>query len=172
MRIADALSGGDRRSIGRSNDVAAYVLGCRSAVPELVAALENENAVVRMRAADSLEKLSAKKPEWLNPFAGAILAAATHRDEQEICWHAAQILPRLDLDATQHQNAVSLLIGFLNNNSRIVRTFALTGLVDLALHDQTLRDKVVPLVQSATTSGIPSLEARARKLLRRLGKDA
>jgi tagatose-1,6-bisphosphate aldolase len=172
MNIVEALSGGDRRSIGRSNEVAAYALAHRSAVPELVAALEHQDAVVRMRAADALEKLSVRKAEWLTPHAGAILAAAGRRQDQEICWHAAQVLPRLDLDAAQHGMSVTLLRDLLAHRSRIVRASALAGLVDLSQRDPALRDQAAALVRKASMSGIPSLEARARKLLRRLGKNA
>ncbi|MBL9046057.1 MAG: hypothetical protein JNK34_01920 [Tabrizicola sp.] len=170
MDIAKALSGGDKRSIGRSNDVATYVLAHGAAVPGLVALLRHPDAVVRMRAADALEKLSARKAEWLTPFADDILAAA-EPEEQEICWHAAQILPRLDLDAAQLKATVALMRGLLGHESRIVRVFALTGLVDLSRRDHSLRPMAGTAVQTATMSGIPSLAARARKLQRQLGKD-
>jgi HEAT repeat protein len=169
LDIIGALSGIDRRSIGRANDVVAFVLRHKSALPELVGALASENAIVRMRASDALEKVSAKHPEWLSPHAESILDAAAKRDEQEVCWHAAQILPRLDLTPDQQDAAVRLLFGFLDKPSRILRSFALTGLVEFAIRNAVPQDRVMREVRRARTSGIPSLEARARKLAKRLG---
>lgn len=168
MNIAHALSGGDRRSIGRSNDVVSYILKHKSALPELVLALKSDDVVVRMRAADALEKLTISNADWLDPYAQNILAAVTANGEQEIRWHAAQILPRLRLTAAQRETSVELLFEFMVDKSRIVQSFALTGLVDFAEKDHALRDKVLPVVHRATTSGIPSVEARARKLLKRM----
>lgn len=171
MDIAQSLTGGDRRSIGRSNDVVSYVQHHKSALPELVAALTNKEAVVRMRAADVLEKSSASHAEWLGPFAQDIMIAAAERGEKEICWHAAQILPRLELDALRKEAEIDLLFGFLDEESRILRAFALTGLVQFAQGDRALRERVMPLVRSASKSGVPSLEARAKKLRKQLGKE-
>lgn len=57
------LEGGDRRSIGRSNEVADFVLRDRERFAELFEGLFHADARVRMRAADALEKVSAKHPE-------------------------------------------------------------------------------------------------------------
>lgn len=167
MDIAEVLSGGDRRSIGRSDQVAAFVLNYQSALPELIAALADERAVVRMRAADALEKVSAKEAGWLAPFAAEILQA-TESEDQELRWHAAQILPRLSLDRTQRSEAEERLFGLLDDASRIVRVFALTALVDLAQDDEPLRARLTPVVSAAAATGFPSMKARARKLINRL----
>jgi len=170
MDIAKALSGGSRRSIGRSNDVAAHVLNDKTALPKLVAALSHEEAVVRMRAADALEKVSVRRPEWLDPFAPDVLTLAATRDEQEIRWHSAQILPRLRLNNAQRKKAVDLLMTFLDDHSRIVQAFALTALVELSKDDAEIRARVAMLVKRAAASQWPSLRARARALDKRLSK--
>ena len=168
MNIAETLSGGDRRSIGRTKDVVSYVLKHKSALEELVQALDHSDAVVRMRAADALEKVSVDHAEWLNPFARTILSLAVRSHDQEILWHAAQILPRLHLPDDQRRKAYELLLGLLGNKSRIVHAFALTGLVDFSEQDVALREEVTRLVKDAEKSEIPSLAARARKLRKRL----
>ena len=170
MDIQEALSGGDRRTVGRVGDVVAHVLDHKEALPDLVAALDAEEAVVRMRAADALEKVSAQHADWVAPFAEDILSAAERRPDQEVRWHAAQTLPRLGLDAGQRDRAVALLMECLDAESRILRAFALTGLVEFALADPSLRTPVEPLVAAALTSGIPSFAARARHLRKRLDK--
>ena len=168
LDIHKALSSGDRRSIGRANEVVSFVLGNEAALPDLVAALGNKNEVVRMRAADAIEKVSAIRPDLVTPFADDLLDAVAIWNQQEINWHAAQILPRLDLAPVQQNMAISALFGFLAQKSRILRTFALTGLVEFTKRDPSLRDQVIPEVQRAAASGIPSLEVRARKLIQRM----
>lgn len=169
MDIAKALSGGDRRSIGRSNEVAAYVLRRQFALPELMRALASDDVVVRMRAADALEKVSAARADLCDPFARDLLFVAAKSDEQEVRWHAAQILPRLTLSRRQRGEAVDLLFEFLQDKSRIVQAFALTALVDFAEDDKGLRERVTPLVRRAAASGAPSVKARAKKLMDRIG---
>ncbi len=170
MDIQEALSGGDRRTVGRIKEVVAHILAHPDALPDLVAALDAEEAVVRMRAADALEKVSAQHADWVAPFAEDILAVATRRVDQEIRWHAAQTLPRLGLDPGQRNRAVALFTDCLNAESRILRAFALTGLVEFALTDPALRARVEPLVEEALTSDVPSYAARARKLRKRLDR--
>lgn len=168
LDIPTALSSGDRRSIGRANEIAAFVLRNEAALPDLIAALGNQNDVVRMRAADALEKISAIRSDWVTPFADDLLDAVAKWNQQEIDWHVAQILPRLDLTPVQRDKAICVLFGFLAEQSRILRTFALTGLVEFSMRDPRLRNRVIPEVQRAAASGIPSLEARARKLIQRM----
>ncbi|MDJ0820254.1 MAG: hypothetical protein QNJ09_00415 [Paracoccaceae bacterium] len=168
MKIAESLSGGDRRSVGRTQEVVDHVLQNRAALAELVAALAVDDAVVRMRAADALEKVSAQQPRWVDGFAQDILDAALGCEQQEVRWHAAQTLPRLQLEAGQRAAAVELLFACLESDSRILRAFALTGLVDFAESDAALRARVAPLVEAALASDVPSMAARARKLAKRL----
>jgi len=61
------LKGGDRRSIGRSNEVTKLVLRQPGRFAELVECLWSEDPIVRMRAADAAEKVSAMKTDLLKP---------------------------------------------------------------------------------------------------------
>ena len=67
-RLRDLLMGGDRRSIGRVDEVLELVLGQPKRVGELAKLLWDSDAVVRMRAADALEKISRERPEWIENF--------------------------------------------------------------------------------------------------------
>ena len=62
------LTGGDRRSIGRSNEVVATVLSEPSLLGMLFGGLWSGDPLIRMRAADALEKITRKYPEWLHPY--------------------------------------------------------------------------------------------------------
>jgi hypothetical protein len=58
--LAELLSGGDRRSIGKAAEVAEYVVVNPHQIDGLAALLEHHDEVVRMRAADALEKVLKK----------------------------------------------------------------------------------------------------------------
>ena len=80
----------------------------------------------------------------------------------------AQMLPRLALDRDERQEAVRILRGYLEDQSRIVQAFALQALADLAEMDETLRREVIPLIEQMVQAGSPAVKSRGRKLLARL----
>jgi hypothetical protein len=66
--LLNKLSGGDRRSIGRCDEVVAQVLREPSLFAVLIAGLDADDPVVCMRVADALEKISLQHPDWLWPY--------------------------------------------------------------------------------------------------------
>lgn len=62
------LSGGDRRSIGRSNEVVAHVLAHLAHFRYVFEGLATDDPVVRMRSADAIEKITAQRPDLLRPY--------------------------------------------------------------------------------------------------------
>jgi hypothetical protein len=168
QQIATMLEGADRRSIGRANEVARLVLKQPHRFRELIACLWNENPVVRMRAADAAEKVSAKKPRLLDRHRPELLGLLVEAEQIELRWHLAAMIPRLRLTPAEHQRAVAALHHYLNDRSSIVKTFALQGLADLAQDDAALRGSVKQLLEDAVQSGTPAMRARARKLLKKI----
>jgi len=166
--ILPLLQGGDRRMIGRSDQVAAIVAEAPEFFPELIAGLWSEDPLVRMRAADAAEKVTRKKRELLQPYKKELLGLMAETEQQELRWHLAAMVPRLLLSAKQRNLATSLLVGYLEDRSSIVKTFALQGLADLAQDDPSIRPGVIEILREATRSGTPAMKARSRKLLLRL----
>jgi hypothetical protein len=167
-KLLSLLEGGDRRMIGRSEEVAAAVLRNPKLFGELVAGLWSENSLVRMRAADAAEKVTRSKPELLRRHKKELLGLLAEAEEQEVRWHLAAMVPRLELSARERQRAAFLLGRYLEDHSSIVKTFALQGLADLAANDEEMRAKVVETLGEAARSGTPAMRARSRKLLARL----
>ena len=99
--IQEMLSGGDLRSIGRVPEVLAVMEKNPERMNELVRCLESGDPVVRSRAADALEKLTARRPDLLKPFKEVLLREAGVSVQQEVRWHMAQMLPRLPLTRRQ-----------------------------------------------------------------------
>ncbi len=168
LTILDELLGGDRRSIGRSNRVVAIVRRYPILFPALIDGMHHADELVRMRAADAVEKLTVTNPEWLRPFKVQLITLAARATQQELRWHLAQVLPRLELSRRDCVIVVAVLRRYLQDQSRIVKTFAMQGLTDLAIRDHRLRAPVRRLISSLTRTGSPSMKSRGRKLLLQL----
>jgi HEAT repeat protein len=166
--ILSRLEGGDRRTIGRADEVAAMVSKNPRLFPKLIAGLWSEDPLVRMRAADATEKVTRSNRELLKPYRKELLGMMAEASEQEMRWHLAVIIPRLPLNARERELAVSMLNGYLGDRSSIVRTFALQGLADLAQDDSNLGARVIEVLRESSKIGSPAMKARSRKLLHQL----
>jgi hypothetical protein len=166
--LLSELTGGDRRSIGRSNSVVRNLLRDPARFKEIIAGLSHDDPLVRMRCADVAEKVSLKHPEWLRPHKRKLLQLAARSCEKEMRWHLAQMVPRLKLDRDQRRRAEAIMLLYLDDRSRIVKTFAMQALFDLAVDDKARRQRLVPLFNDLARAGGPAMRARARKLIRAL----
>lgn len=161
----DQLAGGDRRSIGTSGAVVQQVLADPAKLVAIIAGLSAADPVVRMRCADVAEKVSAAHPEWLQPHGKTLIDLAARATQQELRWHLAQMLPRLTLSVAEHRVAVKVMFDYLNDPSKIVKTFAMQALADFAQHDRSLRRRLPRVLVNILQSGSPAMQARARRLL-------
>jgi hypothetical protein len=163
--LAALLAGGDRRSIGRSNEVASLVLDERGRFRELIACLWSDDPIVRMRAADAAEKVSAQHPALLKPFKAELLGLLVEAQQQELRWHLAQMIPRLPLTAEERQRAARVFRTFLRDRGSLVKTAGLQAMADLARQDARLRPEAIERVEQALKTGTAAMKARARHLL-------
>jgi hypothetical protein len=168
--ILKKLFGGDRRSIGRSNEVVAGVLARPAQAPRLlkilIGALSSPDEVLRMRAADAIEKITVQHPELLRPFKRTLLSLTGNTTQKEVRWHLALLIPRLKLTPNERAVAVEILFDYLQDKSSIVKTFAIQSLADLAATDPKLKSQIKPLIEELTQIGTPAMRARGRKILR------
>lgn len=88
--------------------------------------------------------------------------------QQELRWHLAQIVPRLELTRAERQRAAAALREYMSDRISIVKTFALQALADLAETDESLRAEVLELIRGATKTGTPAMRARGRMLLKKM----
>jgi hypothetical protein len=168
LDLRAALSGGDRRSIGRVPEVIRHISDEPALFEQLIPLMNDADSVVAMRACDAVEKLTADRASRLAGHTAFILTQVAHRTEAEIRWHVAQLLPRLLLSARQKPLAVSILRGYLNDRSSIVRACALDSFCMLAGSDQAMRDEAKVVTAEAAVSGTPAMKARARRLLKEM----
>jgi hypothetical protein len=163
--ILTLLEGGDRRSIGGADQLAAIVSRNRKLFSILISGPWAQNPLVRMRAMDAAEKITRTHPEWLLPYKKKLLGLLIETHEQELRWHLAVMIPRLRLNPNERRTATTSLTTYLKDRSSIVKTFALQGLADLTENEPRLRLKVIETLREATRNGTPAMKARGRKLL-------
>jgi len=166
--VISMLEGGDRRSIGRVNEVVRTVIKEPERFRALVDGLLTDDEVVRMRCADAIEKVARARPDWLKPHTNFFLQQAAGRSQQEIRWHMAQIMPLLPLTPPQRARAIQLLMDYLEDASSIVRVSAMQALAELSRQDAQLGKRIVPLIKTIMKNGTSAVRARGRRLLGQL----
>jgi hypothetical protein len=169
--LLERLKGGDLRSIGRSEEVVQTVLARPGLFAILMSGLTSEDELVRMRAADAAEKVTARKPEWLAPYKKVLVDEIAHIDQQEVRWHAAILFTRLELTKIERRKVITILRGWMEDKSRIVQTFSLQALANLSKQDPRLRSGIRRLIEEKAGAGFPSVRSRAKKLLKELDHD-
>jgi hypothetical protein len=166
--ILKKLEGGDRRSIGQAANVVNQVIEQPALFETVFKAILADDPIVRMRAADAVEKISVTHSHYLHPYKDLLINRVAAVDQQEVRWHVAQILPRLSLNRRERETAVEILFGYLQDKSKIVKTFSLQALADFAEEDDSLRLRVVEVLEEMVQSGSPAVINRGKKLLAKL----
>lgn len=159
------LAGGDRRSIGRANEVVDLVGLQPEKAALLIECLWDADSLVRMRAADAAEKISRDRIGLLLPYKTPLLGLLAETTQQEVRWHLAVMVPRLKLTPLECRRVAEVLQQYLEDRSSIVRTCAMQGLADLTRQNASLRPMVLDLIRSLTRTGTPAIRARGRILL-------
>lgn len=163
--ILKKLSAGDMRTTGASDEIVRKAFKNHSLINILIRGLENHNPAVRMRSADALEKIGAKKPRLLQPFKDFFLSLSGISKQQEVQWHLAQIISYLKLSPSETELASRVLLKYLRaSKSNIVKVFSLTSLAYLSGRNVQLKKKVIRLLKEAMQNGAPSIRCRAKKL--------
>jgi hypothetical protein len=166
MDIETTLKGGDRRSLGRANEVVELVLADNGKLGELFETLFGDDEVVRMRAGDALEKVCRYHPDWLAPYIDRMLTDVAATEQPSVQWHLAQMLGELDMSSGQRQRAVDILKGNLETaGDWIVLNHSLQVFARFVEHDPTLRPYFIEQLENHRQSRHKSVANRASKLL-------
>lgn len=167
--ILRMLEGGDRRSIGRSNEVVALLLNKPEIFDVLISGMAHHDPLVGMRCADAAEKITVLHPEYLRPHKRTLIEDYSRIEQKEVRWHVAVMLARLPLTAKEQKRVIEILLSYTNDRSSIVKTFAMQALADLARRDEKLRPLVLLHIKELCVIGTPAMRARGRRLLSELG---
>ncbi len=168
--IIKKLGGGDFRSIGRANEVVQDVLSDLTLFKPVFNALLSEDALVRMRAADVVEKTTKSFPELLKPHKHQLLNKVSRIPQQEVRWHVALMIPRLELNENDIALALEILFDYLKDKSKIVVASSMQALADLAKRNEELKPLAIERISVVMRKGSPAITARGKKLLVELNK--
>ena len=165
--LAARLTRGDRRSIGEADAIAAAVRVQPRRFDELWACLTGPQPVVRMRAADALEKLGREAPHLFEPHKARLLSGELEDGTPELRWHLVAIASRLTLSEAEAAGFAFRCNQIIRHDrSRIVRVMALQALSDVTGRHVSLASLLADALAFAAVSALPSLRARAVKLTR------
>jgi hypothetical protein len=131
--------------------------------------MSDDDPVVRMRAADAVEKASRSRPALLAAHKTSLLGSIAEINQHEVRWHLLQILPRLSLTADERLEWFKRAVQWVQSDRRIVAAEALSALFGLARSDESLRAQAVTIAIQSLDGPSPALRARARKLLKSVG---
>jgi hypothetical protein len=165
--IQQALTGGDRRSLGRTEEVVGWVLADKERLDDLFVCLFDQDDIVRMRAGDGLEKVARQQPAWCTPYVERLLTNVTKIEQPSVQWHLAQILSEIPLTPEQQIQAVKILKYNLEvYDDWIVVNLTLEALATFARKDADLRQEFPKILRQFQFSPKKSIASRVRKLLR------
>jgi len=166
--ILEKLRGGDLRSIGRANEVAQELENNPVLFESVFDGLSSTEPVVRMRSADVIEKATQRKPELLAGYTLKVIQVLTTAEQKEVCWHMAQIAPRLKCNKSEENEIIESLKSYLLHKSKIVQVSAMESLATIAERNNSILNEVIGIITKHKETGSPAIQSRGRKLLQRL----
>lgn len=165
------LAGRHSLSSGRVLEVTAYVRAHPNRTSRLIECLWDDDAGVRSRAADVLERVTRHLPQVAEPWKEALLGLMAEVSGKKVRWNLALSVPRLSLTAGECGRAAVILRSYLDDESSIVKTAAMQGMADLTRHDPGLRPEALEMLRLLSRSGTPAMRARGRILLTKLERE-
>jgi len=170
-KILQKLKGGDLRSIGKADEVVQDILKNPLLFKEVFEGMVDDDPVIRMRSADAIEKVSAKHPEYLQPFKNRLINEASKIQQQEVRWHVAQMFSYIKISNKERNKIMEILLSYIDKDkSKIVKTFSMQTLADYAAEDVAVRTQVIKEIEKMVKAGSPAVVNRGRKLLKKLKK--
>lgn len=163
--FAKILSGGDLRSIGKSNEAVQQIKDQMS-FDKLFSCIFHEDRLVVMRSADAIEKITIEHPEYLFKHKNKLLELSSVAENKELKWHLALLLPRIKLNFTESRKALNILKQWVMNKeeSKIVRVNSVQGLFELSQKHKNFTNELKAVIHELRKENIPSLNSRIKKL--------
>jgi len=161
---------GKSNSLGRASEVIELVLSDKSRLDELFSCLFDEDAWVRMRGADALEKICRQHPDWLLPYIDKFQAELASNAQPSLQWHLAQIYAQVNLSSDQKRSAINWLKHLLSSTDVdwIVAANAMETLVQFTKDGSVPKKNAVTLLKLQQKHKSNSVIRKANKLLAEL----
>jgi hypothetical protein len=78
------------------------------------------------------------------------------------------MIPRLKLTPKETETVTDIFFDYLNDKSKIVVTFAMQALSDLALKKGAASARMIRAIEKLIQTGSPAIQSRGKKLLPKL----
>jgi hypothetical protein len=166
--LRELLSGRDRRSIARANEVLEMAHANIALVADLAALADDDDWLVAERALDVLEKLAHEHPDWVAPYKNVFIGELADSDKWEIRLQIVRALPFFDWPAKARRRAVEILCRDVEHSQTFVKAWALDSLATFAQKQPELMPVVHQWLADFDRSGSKALAARARNIRARL----
>lgn len=163
-------TGGKTNSLGEVTSVIAIVLEDKSRLTELYDCLFNQDAWVRMRAADAIEKICRAYPEWLTPYIDRFNENLADSTQPSILWHLAEMYGELELTDAQKSFAITWLKQQLSSKDIdwIVASNAMGTLVQFVNDGSVSKAEALPLLEVQLQHKSNAIKKRAAKMIDQL----
>lgn len=158
--------GGTSNSLGRTEEVVSIVLGDESRLEELYQCLFLDDAWVRMRAIDALEKVCRVQPGWLKSYTDRLFNDFADDQQASIQWHLAQLFDQLDLTPVQQNKAAAWLTKHLETTATdwIVAANCMITLSHYVEKGYYSKSRLIPLLQTQQKHHSKAVVRRATKM--------
>lgn len=162
--------GGKKNTLGRAEEVVGIVLADHARLDELYRCLFEDDAWLRMRAIDALEKVCRAHPEWLEPYVERLLSEVAAIDQASIHWHLAEIFRKVELTRDQRERAIALMKRNIASNSAdwIVASNTMETLALFAADGTVPVQELIPLLEVQQTHHSKAVVKRATRILEQL----
>jgi HEAT repeat protein len=135
-------------------------------MPSLFDCVSDPDELVRMRAADALEKISLTHPDWFSPYTDELLTSVSKIQQPSVQWHLALIFNKIALNLDQKHRATAFLLDLIRTPTDwIVTINSITTLATFAKSDPALKQELHPLLIELTKDARKSVAKRASRLL-------
>ena len=137
---------------------------------ELIGCVANTDELIAARSIAILERMSRTRPEVAELAKTEILIAMDPTLNWLVRMNVCRLLPLVDWRESEYERILSFLFEEVGRNEGFVAAWALDALVRFAAQDESIRPRVMFLLDEALATGSPAVRARARKALKGLGR--
>ena len=171
-RLVDWLEGGDLRSDGAANQAAQAVLQNEALVADLAEGLSHEDAVVRGRTLDALEKIARTRPELVHPYLSQVIALMRTEDTMLARMHAAMLFGDMAIYEEEIVSMLPVLLGMLNDSTAFTKSWAISSLCIIARKYPQYHSEIAGRVQRLENDPGRAIQTRAGKAMALLSDPA
>ena len=164
-QILEWLSGGDLRSDGLADEVAAAVLKSPDLFDDLYAGLSESDDVIRGRTADALEKISRQRPDLIAAHLPEVIDLSRSDQVPMVKMHLAMIFGHLALYEELIDILQSALFDLLEAESVFAKSWAIASLCIIGRMYPQKIDRIVNRISQLQEDNSVAIRSRARKAL-------